>query len=483
MPVMPGAEPFHHDGGSVGVLLCHGFTGTPQSLRPWAEHLAAAGLTVALPRLPGHGTTLAEANLTHWEDWYAELDRPLAQLRERCDEVFVMGLSMGGTLAIRLAELHGDDDRRAGAGQPEPADQAARPVPPAGAAPGRPDLAGHRQRHQEAGCGRAGLRQDPGQGVLPAQPALADHPRRPRQGDPADADLPVHRGPRRRAGQLPDVPRQGSLHRRARGAARGQLPRRHPRQRRADHLRGQRRVRPRAGEDARSERLARDRAAAHPVGTTACTRRRTTGCATSRPTSSTASSTGCATSTSPPTARRRRASAAPTATRSSPAGQRRRVGRQPPPRRGPRRRPTATSRGRATSSRGPASSRTSTWTPPDEVPRLAGERGPARAPATVAEGTPDADPPSPRRRTPPSRSCAPRPPRRRRAPTRTSTSSRRPRRRCRRSTPSARFAWAGAWAGRCCWSWRRCSACRSPGGSGCWRWPPSWQASSRSSPG
>ena len=109
MPVMPGAEPFHHDGGPVGVLLCHGFTGTPQSLRPWAEHLAAAGLTVALPRLPGHGTTLAEANLTHWEDWYAELDRHFAQLRERCDQVFVMGLSMGGTLAIRLAEVHGDD--------------------------------------------------------------------------------------------------------------------------------------------------------------------------------------------------------------------------------------------------------------------------------------------------------------------------------------------------------------------------------------
>jgi carboxylesterase len=108
MPVMPGAEPFHADGGPVGVLLCHGFTGTPQSMRPWAEHLAAAGLTVALPRLPGHGTTVAEANMTHWEDWYAELDRHLRQLGDRCSQVFVMGLSMGGTLAIRLAEEHGD---------------------------------------------------------------------------------------------------------------------------------------------------------------------------------------------------------------------------------------------------------------------------------------------------------------------------------------------------------------------------------------
>ena len=109
MPVMPGAEPFHHDGGPVGALLCHGFTGTPQSLRPWAEHLGAAGLTVALPRLPGHGTSVAEANLTTWEDWFAEVDRSLTLLRERCDEVFVMGLSMGGTLAIRLAQERGDD--------------------------------------------------------------------------------------------------------------------------------------------------------------------------------------------------------------------------------------------------------------------------------------------------------------------------------------------------------------------------------------
>ncbi|MGH8970454.1 MAG: alpha/beta hydrolase [Actinomycetes bacterium] len=109
MPLLPGAEPFHHDGGRVGVLLVHGFTGCPQSLRPWAEHLAAAGLTVSLPRLPGHGTTWQEMNLTTWQDWYAEADRALTLLRQRCDEVFVMGLSMGGTLAIRLAEERGAD--------------------------------------------------------------------------------------------------------------------------------------------------------------------------------------------------------------------------------------------------------------------------------------------------------------------------------------------------------------------------------------
>jgi carboxylesterase len=108
MPVMAGAEAFSHDGDRTGVLLCHGFTGTPQSLRPWAQYLAEAGLSVSLPRLPGHGTTWPEMARTRWEDWYAEVDRAFDLLQARCDEMFVMGLSMGGCLALRLAELRGD---------------------------------------------------------------------------------------------------------------------------------------------------------------------------------------------------------------------------------------------------------------------------------------------------------------------------------------------------------------------------------------
>jgi carboxylesterase len=107
MSVLPGAEAYSQEGGSTGVLLCHGFTGSPQSLRPWAEFLAGAGLTVALPRLPGHGTTWQEMARTRWEDWYAEADRAFGELRAATDEIFVMGLSMGGCLALRLAELHG----------------------------------------------------------------------------------------------------------------------------------------------------------------------------------------------------------------------------------------------------------------------------------------------------------------------------------------------------------------------------------------
>ncbi|MCW2615164.1 MAG: putative esterase/lipase [Frankiales bacterium] len=103
-PVLPGAEPIDLPGGPVGVLLSHGFTGTTQSVRSWAEHLSAAGLSVLAPRLPGHGTTWQDMNATRWDDWYGELERSFDALRARCDTVFVMGLSMGGTLTLRLAE-------------------------------------------------------------------------------------------------------------------------------------------------------------------------------------------------------------------------------------------------------------------------------------------------------------------------------------------------------------------------------------------
>lgn len=108
MALLDGAEPYHHSGGPTGALLCHGFTGTPQSLRGWASHLASAGLTVSVPLLPGHGTTWQDMARTTWRDWYAEAERALAGLTASCDEVFVMGLSLGGCLALRLARHHPD---------------------------------------------------------------------------------------------------------------------------------------------------------------------------------------------------------------------------------------------------------------------------------------------------------------------------------------------------------------------------------------
>lgn len=108
MPLLPDAEPFSHDGGSVGVIVSHGFTGQPKSIKPWAKYLAEQGYTVRAPRLPGHGTTWQEMNNTVWQDWYAEIERTYRELSTKCDTIFVMGLSMGGSLALRLAEEKGD---------------------------------------------------------------------------------------------------------------------------------------------------------------------------------------------------------------------------------------------------------------------------------------------------------------------------------------------------------------------------------------
>ena len=108
MPLIAGAEPFAADGGPVGVVVSHGFTGTPASMLAWAQHLAAAGFTVRLPRLPGHGTRWQEMNDTRWTDWYSEIARAHDDLSGRCEQVFAMGLSMGGTLVTRLAEERPD---------------------------------------------------------------------------------------------------------------------------------------------------------------------------------------------------------------------------------------------------------------------------------------------------------------------------------------------------------------------------------------
>ncbi|GAB3685387.1 alpha/beta hydrolase [Angustibacter aerolatus] len=109
MPVLPGAQPWSSDGGDVGALVLHGFTGSPQGVRPWGEALAAGGLTVRVPRLPGHGTTWQELNTTRWADWYTAAETALVELRSRCSTVVVAGLSVGGALALALAELRGAD--------------------------------------------------------------------------------------------------------------------------------------------------------------------------------------------------------------------------------------------------------------------------------------------------------------------------------------------------------------------------------------
>ncbi|MCW2758312.1 MAG: esterase [Nocardioidaceae bacterium] len=97
------------DGRRVGVLLSHGFTGSPVSMRPWGEYLAERGYAVSVPLLPGHGTSWQDMNTTGYADWYAALEKAFEELRARTDTVVVGGLSMGGGLALWLAAHHPAD--------------------------------------------------------------------------------------------------------------------------------------------------------------------------------------------------------------------------------------------------------------------------------------------------------------------------------------------------------------------------------------
>jgi carboxylesterase len=102
-PLSVPARPELTGGRRVGVLLSHGFSGQPASMRPWGEALAEQGYAVEVPLLPGHGTTWQELNTLTWADWYADLTAAFARLVAENDAVVVGGLSMGGTLALRLA--------------------------------------------------------------------------------------------------------------------------------------------------------------------------------------------------------------------------------------------------------------------------------------------------------------------------------------------------------------------------------------------
>lgn len=99
-------EPFSHQGPSrIGVLVSHGFTGGPASVMHLARRLAEAGYDVECPCLSGHGTRWRDLIGVTAEDWLEDLEEARLKLAARCERVFVVGLSMGGTLALRLAQL------------------------------------------------------------------------------------------------------------------------------------------------------------------------------------------------------------------------------------------------------------------------------------------------------------------------------------------------------------------------------------------
>ena len=87
----------------IGILLVHGFTGSPASMRPWAEYLNQKGYTVRVPLLPGHGTKPEDLNNVKWEQWPAKVESEIAELARTCSKIFICGLSMGGGTTLNVA--------------------------------------------------------------------------------------------------------------------------------------------------------------------------------------------------------------------------------------------------------------------------------------------------------------------------------------------------------------------------------------------
>jgi carboxylesterase len=101
--IMPGAEPFFFPGGQTGCLLIHGFTGTPREMRWMGEYLANKGLTVLGIRLGGHATDPEDMRRSHWRDWLASVEDGTSLLHGVCQNVYSIGLSMGGALSLIAA--------------------------------------------------------------------------------------------------------------------------------------------------------------------------------------------------------------------------------------------------------------------------------------------------------------------------------------------------------------------------------------------
>jgi carboxylesterase len=102
-PVRPGAEAFSLGEGPVGVVLVHGFTGSPASTRPIGEWLAARGVAVEGVRLPGHGVGVEALRRSRWIEWTDEAGAAVEALRARCRTIVAFGQSMGASVVLHVA--------------------------------------------------------------------------------------------------------------------------------------------------------------------------------------------------------------------------------------------------------------------------------------------------------------------------------------------------------------------------------------------
>jgi len=93
-------EPFYYPGNDTGCLLIHGFTGAPTEMHPLGEYLAEFGYSVLGIRLAGHGTKIEDMNRMQWGDWSASVLDGWHLLKSTAKNIFLIGLSMGGALAL-----------------------------------------------------------------------------------------------------------------------------------------------------------------------------------------------------------------------------------------------------------------------------------------------------------------------------------------------------------------------------------------------
>ena len=100
----PACQPFRMEGGEHGVLLLHGFTGSAAHMRPLGEQLHASGFTVEGINLPGHAISMEAMGKTGWQDWLDAAKEAFCRMQQRCQFVSVAGLSMGGCIALLIAE-------------------------------------------------------------------------------------------------------------------------------------------------------------------------------------------------------------------------------------------------------------------------------------------------------------------------------------------------------------------------------------------
>lgn len=112
MAINPNLDPseFYLEGGPVGVMLIHGFTGSPPEIRLIADYLNQRGLTVSAPLLPGHGTSMEDLDQRKWQEWTQTIENEFTNLKRNCQVVFAGGLSLGSLLSLYLAAHNNEVD-------------------------------------------------------------------------------------------------------------------------------------------------------------------------------------------------------------------------------------------------------------------------------------------------------------------------------------------------------------------------------------